>query len=102
MIGEKGEEALPADRWGEGSRDALAPPPPHPRGRQALSLPISSKLRLWDGPEAEPLGWLPLLFSPGMKANLLPPLALLACLFFVPRIAPGVPLGADGLDGPWV
>lgn len=77
-------------------------PPPHPRGRQALSLPISSKLRLWDGPEAEPLGWLPLLFSPGMKANLLPPLALLACLFFVPRIAPRVPLGADGLDGPWV
>lgn len=76
--------------------------PPHPRGGQALSLPISSKLRLWDGPEAEPLGWLPLLFSPGMKANLLPPLALLACLFFVPRIAPRVPLGADGLDGPWV
>lgn len=48
MIGEKGEEALPADRWGEGSRDALAPPPPPPWPPS----PVSAHLQ-----QAQAVGW---------------------------------------------
>lgn len=105
MIGEQGEEAVTCQRVLGGEKaagDALAP---LPHGPKALPLPNSSNLRLCGGPEAGPLGWLPLLFSPGVKANFLPTCSdpeLLAWLFFVPRIEPGVRWRADGPGRPWV